>query len=101
MSDMLEQLLGVEKSAAAIIAEAETDAARRTARARIDAQKESTETLKQKAAEMDRAVDAEKVTLAAERTRKSGAYRESLAKRAPDEQAFRRAALSFIEKGST
>jgi vacuolar-type H+-ATPase subunit H len=99
MSDMLEKLLSVEKSAAALIAEAETEAARRTAQARIDAQKESTEILKKKAVEMEKSVDAEKEILAAERTQKTDAYRASLVHRAADEQAFRQAALSFIDKG--
>jgi len=100
MSDMLEKLLGVEKTAAALIAEAEADATRRTAQARIDAQKESAVALKQMAAEVESSVQAEKEILAAERTHKTDVYRESLAKHAPDEQAFRRAALSFTDKGS-
>jgi len=101
MSDMLEKLLGVEKGAASLIAEAEAEAARKTAQARIDAQRESAATLKEKAAEMERSVDAEKASLASERAAKTAAYRESLAKRAPDEQAFRSSALGFIDKGST
>ncbi len=101
MADMLEKLLGVEKGAASLITDAEAEVARKTAQARMDAQKESASALKEKAAEMERSVIAEKASLAAERAAKTAAYRESLAKRAPDEQAFRRAALGFIDKGAT
>ncbi len=100
MSDMLEKLIGVEKTAAALIAEAEADAARRTSQARSDAQKESAEILKKKAVELERTIEAEKNAISAERKRKTDAYRESLAQRAPDEKAFRRAAFDFIDKGS-
>ena len=39
MSDMLEKLLGVEKDAAALIAEAEAEARRRTSAARVKPRK--------------------------------------------------------------
>ena len=101
MSDMLERLLGVEKSAAALIAEAEADAARMSLQARSNAQRECAEALKAKAAEIEHAIAEAKESLAAERVRATNAYRDSLATRAPDEQGFRRAALSFIDKGLT
>jgi F0F1-type ATP synthase membrane subunit b/b' len=101
MSDMLERLLGVEKSAAALVAEAEAEAARMTSQARNDAQREYAEALKVKAAEMEHAIVEAKESLAAERARATAAYRDLLATRAPDEEGFRRAALSFIDKGLT
>lgn len=48
MSDMLEKLIGVEKSAAALLTEAEAEANRRRADARAEAQKKHVELLKEK-----------------------------------------------------
>ncbi len=48
MSDMLEKLLGVEKTATALLAEAEAEAARRKADARMESQKKHAELLKEK-----------------------------------------------------
>ena len=96
---MLEKLIGVEKNAAAVIAEAEAEVGRMTAQARIDAQRESAELIKQRAAEASRAVEAEKKSLEEKRARAIEEYRRSLTGRSADKQAFRRTALSFIDQG--
>jgi len=99
MSDMLEKLLGVEKKAASLVSEAEDEAARRTTQARVESQRKHAELLKQKAIEVDKAVQDEKQRLAAERARKTAEYTEGLTRGSVDRAAFTHAALSFIEKG--
>jgi len=99
MSDILEKLLGVEKSAAAIVTEAEAEAHRRMTQARGEAQKRSAETLKKKTAEGEEAVAAERSRIAAERERQNKAYREKLTRHSLDTAAFSRAVFTFIEKG--
>lgn len=99
MSDMLEKLLGVEKSAAALLTEAEAEADRRKADARAEAQKRHAELLKEKTREGDAAVAGEKERIAAERERLLEEYRKELAGMSRDHEAFARAALTFIEKG--
>ena len=99
MSDMLEKLLSVEKSAAALLAEAEAEANRRKTDARTEAQKKHAELLKEKTLEGDAAVAAEKERIAAERERLIGAYKEELAGTPRNLEAFSRAALAFIAKG--
>jgi len=99
MSDMLEKLLGVEKSAAALVTEAESEAHRRVAQARGEAQKGSAETLKKKTTEGEEAVAAERLRIAAERERQNKAYREKLAQRAIDTAAFSHAVFTYIDKG--
>lgn len=99
MSDMLERLLGVEKNAAALLAEAETEAARRKADARAGAQKKHAELLKEKTQEGDAAVAAEKARIVAEKARLIAAYKEKLAGLPLNPAAFSRAALGFVQKG--
>jgi F0F1-type ATP synthase membrane subunit b/b' len=99
MSDMLEKLLGVEKNAAALLSEAEAEAARRKADARAGAQKKHAELVKGKTQEGDAAVAAEKVRIAAEKERLVGAYKERLAGLPRNLEAFSRAALAFVQKG--
>jgi len=99
MSDMLEKLLGVEKNAARLLAEAEAEAARRKASARAEAQKRHAELLKQKTQEADTAVAEEKTRIAAERERLIAEYRDGLARTPKDLEAFSRAARAFIQKG--
>jgi vacuolar-type H+-ATPase subunit H len=99
MSDMLEKLLSVEKNAAALIGEAEAEARRRTAAARVEAQKKHAEVLKGKAAEAEQALEAARKDSAAERERKNTEYRQSLSIKSLDKEAFSRAVLGFFEKG--
>jgi vacuolar-type H+-ATPase subunit H len=99
MSDMLEKLLGVEKSAASLITEAEAEARRRTSAARVEAQKKHAELVKNSAAEADRALEAARGESAAERERKNAEYRQSLSRRTPDRGAFSRVVIGFFEKG--
>ena len=99
MSDMLEKLIGVEKSAAALITEAEAEAARRKAAARVEAQNMLAELLKEKTTEGDAAVAAESARIAVEREESIRAYKEKLASSPQDRAAFSRAVHAFIEKG--
>jgi ribosomal protein L24 len=97
MSDMLEKLLGAEKGAAGLVAEAEAEAGKRVARVRAEAQKAHTELLKSKAIETDSAVTLEKARIVSEREQKNREYREKLARQPADRAAFKRTASSFLE----
>ncbi len=99
MSDMLQKLLGVEKTAASVVAEAEAEAARLTSEARQQTQHRHAEALKTAAAQGDAALAAERTRLEAERASRIQAERERLARLPTDSTAFRSAALSFIQKG--
>jgi vacuolar-type H+-ATPase subunit H len=99
MSDMLEKILGVEKDASALVAEAEAEASRRLAQARGETQKTVAELLKKKAAEGEGALEAERARVAAEREKQNKTYREKLARQSVDSAAFSRAVMAFIEKG--
>jgi hypothetical protein len=99
MSDMLEKILGVEKTAAGLVAEAEAEAGHRTSQARIESQKRHTELLKKKAAENEAVLDAERLRLAAERESRNRQERERLSRLPADANAFRSAVRSFIDKG--
>jgi hypothetical protein len=99
MSDMLEKLLAVEKTAAGLVDAAEAEAARRTAQARQDAQKRHTDLLKAKARESEAAVAAERTRLEAEREARNAAERDRLGRFHSDEKAFRASVLSALEKG--
>lgn len=99
MSDMLEKLLGVEKTAAGLVAEAEEEAGRRTAQARRDSQKRHTELLKSRAAENETALTAERERIEAEREARNREDREKLSRLPTDPAAFRAAVISIIDKG--
>jgi hypothetical protein len=101
MSDILDKLVSAEKRAAALVAEAETEAHDRTARARADTQKRHSELLTARAAETEKAVDAERARIAAERAEKNAAYRRQLEALAPDQLALARSAAAFMEKGKS
>jgi hypothetical protein len=100
MSDMLEKLLNVEKTAAGLVTEAEAEAARRTGKARAESQKATAALLKEKAIAVDEAIETERARIAAERERKNAEYRETLKRMPSDSAGFNRAALSFMDKGS-
>jgi hypothetical protein len=99
MSDMLQRLLGVEKTAASLVAEAEVQAAGITAQARLDSQKGHSDLLKKKAADNEAALAAERARLAAEREVRTREERERLARLPKGTEAFRKATLSLIERG--
>src|SRR5258706_3074291 len=101
MSDILDKLLSAEKKAAALVAEAEKEAHDRTARARTDMQKRHSELVTARAAEAEKAVDAERARIAAERAEKGAAYRRQLEALKPDSSPLARAAASFIQKGQS
>lgn len=79
--DILEQLLGLEKEAAALVTAADTVASQRKAAARVAAQTEHADELRRVADEITAAVDAERVRLADERVARNAAYRAELAAR--------------------
>ena len=60
------------------MAEAETEAHGRTARARAEVQKRHSELLTARAAEAEKAVEAERARIAAERAEANAAYRKRL-----------------------
>lgn len=99
MSDMLQKLLGVEKTAASLVAEAEAEAGRLVSRARQEAQRHHADLLKARAEENDRTAAAEQATLDAERQKRARAEQERLEKLPLDGAAFRATAMSFIEMG--
>jgi len=98
MSDMLQRLLGVEKTAANLVAEAEAEAAKITAQARLDSQKGHSELLKKKAADNDSALAGERARLEAERETRTREERDRLSRLPMDTGAFRKTALSSIER---
>ena len=79
--DILEQLLALEKQAAALVAAAETVASQRKAAARVAAQTAHADELRRVAEEIAAAVEAERGRLAGERTARNTAYRAELAAR--------------------
>jgi len=99
MSDMLQRLLGVEKTAAGLVSEAEAEAARLTSQARSESQKRHSDLLKKKAADNEAALSAERARLREEREARTRQERARLAHLPRNMEAFRAAALSFIEKG--
>lgn len=99
MSDMLDKLLGVEKTAAEIVAAAEIEADARKARARAEGQKRHAELLKEKAAEAERAVEAQRESAARERRQKNEAYRAELARRSENRPELVRTVTKFLSKG--
>jgi hypothetical protein len=79
--DILEQLLALEKQAAAMVTAADTVAGQRRAAARVEAQTARADELKEIAGEIAAAVEAERSRLAGERTARNAAYRAELAAR--------------------
>jgi vacuolar-type H+-ATPase subunit H len=98
MSDILEKLLGVEKSASVLITEAESEANRRKTTARLDAQKRYTQLLADKAAELDLRLEEARKRLAGERDEQIRSYSESLKKRKLDTETFHQAVITGIGK---
>lgn len=99
MADMLQRLLGVEKTAASLVAEAEAEAAKIAAQAKLDSQKRHSELLKKRAADNESALVEERARLEAQREARTKEERDRLAQLPKDTAAFRAAALSFIERG--
>ncbi len=79
--DILEQLLGLEKQAAALASAADTVAGQRKAAARVEAQTAHVAELRRIAEEVAAAVEAERTRLAGERTARNATYRAQLAAR--------------------
>ncbi len=98
MSDILDKLLGVEKNASILTADAEAEANKRKTRARVEAQKEYTEQLALKAREIESRLVEEREGLKAERARKNSEYADTLRRLPQDSEAFRRIFLAFISE---
>jgi vacuolar-type H+-ATPase subunit H len=96
MSDILDKLLGVEKSASALTTEAESEATHRKTQARLDAQKEYSRMLGEKAKEQERRLEDEREHLKKERESKNGAYTEGLRALALSVKDLRRAVFAYI-----
>ena len=79
--DILEQLLALEKQAAALVTAAETVAGQRKAAARVEAQTAQVDEVKKVAGEVAAALEAERGRLAEERTARNAAYHAELAAR--------------------
>jgi F0F1-type ATP synthase membrane subunit b/b' len=99
MSDVLERLLAVEKDAAALVAQAEAEAARRRAAAQARSADRAAEAVKAEAVRAAERIAAAKEEIAAERERRSRAHGQSLAARPRDTQALRRVVEEFVDKG--
>jgi len=99
MSDMLEKLLAVEKTAAGLVDAAEGEAARRTAQARLDAQKRHAELLKRTAAENESALAAERARVEAERASRNRDESEKLSRLSAAPGALRDAVISIMAQG--
>jgi hypothetical protein len=98
MSDILDKLLGVEKNASMLTAEAEAEANKRRTRAGVEAQKEYTEQLALKAREIESRLVEDRERLKAERARKNKEYADTLRRRPQDSDAFRRIFMTFISE---
>ena len=94
--DILEELLALEKQAAALVTAAETVAGQRKAAARVEAQTVQVDEVKKVAGEVAAALDAERGRLADERTARNAAYRTELAARPLDAGDLARVARRFL-----
>ena len=94
--DFLEQLLGVEKQASGLVADADSEANRRKAAARVAAQAMAAERLKATAQDIAGAIERERERLVAERAALNAAYRGRLAARPLHRDDLERAARRFL-----
>jgi regulator of protease activity HflC (stomatin/prohibitin superfamily) len=99
MSDMLDRLLQTERNAAEMVSSAEAEANRRKAETRGEAQKRHAAALKEKAADVDRAVTAEKERAVRERQEKNEEYRTKIASHHVDREGFFPFLSKLIGKG--
>jgi hypothetical protein len=98
MSDVLEKLLAVEKDAAALVAQAEAEAARRRAAAQGQAEGRAAEAVKAAAVLAAGRIASAKAAIAAERDQRSRAHGQSLAVRPRDTEALKRVVEEFVDK---
>ena len=99
MSDTLEKLLGVEKTAVTIVADAETEANRRKAQTRLEIQRARADLGRQLAETSEKALADARARVDAERARKNQEHRQRLAGLAQDRAGFAKLVLSSIGKG--
>lgn len=98
MSDMLDKLLQTEKSAAEMVSSAEAEGNRRKADTRAEAQKRHAALLKEKAGEVERALEAERERAVVTRREKNEEYRAKLSSRPLDRERFFRLVAELTEK---
>jgi vacuolar-type H+-ATPase subunit H len=79
MSDILEKLIGVEKKATELVAEAEAEAGRRKGAARTEAGRVHSDRIRAKAKELDRMLEERKAETAREREQRNTVYLKELA----------------------
>ena len=100
MSDTLEKLIGVEKTAVTLVADAETEANRRKAQARLEAQRARSELARQLAETTEKALADARARVEQERSRKNEEHRRKLAALTQNKAEFNRLVVSYIGKGS-
>lgn len=88
MADILEKLIGVEKKATELVAEAEAEAGRRKSAARTEAGRIHSDRIRDKAKELDRMVEERKAELAREREGQNTRYLKELSARSLHRDEF-------------
>ncbi len=100
MADILEQLLGVEKKAAQLVAEAEAEAARRKSAARLAASQEQAAAQRERVAAVEAEVSEARTKATAEREERGRAYREKLERHPVERARFEAAVRRFLQPRS-
>jgi len=100
MSDTLEKLIGVEKTAVTLVADAETEANRRKAQARLEVQRARAELARQLAETSEKALSEARARVEQERSRKNEEHQRKLAALSQNRAEFNRLVASYIGKGS-
>lgn len=88
MSDILEKLIGVEKKATELVGEAEAEASRRKSAVRTEAGRTHAERVREKAQELDRAVEEKKLAFSREREEENSRYMAKLSARSLHHEEF-------------
>jgi vacuolar-type H+-ATPase subunit H len=88
MSDILEKLIGVERKATELVAEAEAEAGRRKSAARTEAGKLHAERIRDQAAALDRLVEERRTELSRERGEQNERYLKELEARSLHRDEF-------------
>jgi len=100
MSDTLEKLIGVEKTAVTLVADAETEANRRKAQVRLEVQRARAELARQLAETSEKALSEARARVEQDRSRKNEEHRRKLAALSLNRAEFNRLVASYIGKGS-
>lgn len=97
MSDILEKLIGVEKKATELVAEAEAEAARRKGAARAEAGRLHADRVRDKAQELDRLLESLKREIAGERESENSRYIAELGARRLHLEEFRKVVKPLLD----